>query len=474
MQRNIQKIAHPSTFHNGVRGEVAFLRPNSPKNADFQGETTTYLDDFEGAQALIDIRSSLGWTLASPPVEFLNDRTGIDVGYERAKMAWYTIDPIFYTNQRPSGLSDNDISLNSTRRVFIDEVFTETDIAQGQTQVQSTLDIVYYPNQKGPYNANPSFETETPDAKWGGIMRPLSSTNFEQSNVEFVQFWVLDPYVDGETVDGNAGELVLNLGNISEDILKDGRKQYENGLPASTNNEIPRETIWGQVPSTQSLVYAFDADEANRSAQDLGLDGYDDAEEATIYNGPAEDPALDNYQYYLNREGGILERYLDFNNTQGNSPVTVTNTNRGSTTLPDVEDIDRDLTMNTVNSYYEYRIQIKPNTTIDDQYVTDIREGQTPTLPNGTQLNRRWIQYKIPLSDFTDAVGGISDFRSISFMRMYLTGFSDDVVLRFATLDLVRGDWRTYTNSLQPQVIINRVELRGDQCFRYPVVKRQL
>ncbi|KAB7529228.1 cell surface protein SprA [Flagellimonas olearia] len=438
-----------------LRGEVAFLKPNSPKNADFQGETTTYLDDFEGAQALIDIRSSLGWTLASPPVEFVQDRTDIDVGYERAKMAWYTIDPIFYTNQRPSGLSDNDISLNSTRRVFIDEVFTETDIAQGQTQVQSTLDIVYYPNQKGPYNANPSFETEGPQDKWAGIMRPLSSTNFEQSNVEFVQFWVLDPYVDGQTDNSNAGELVLNLGNISEDILRDGRKQYENGLPASTNNEVPRPTMWGQVPSTQSLVYAFDADEANRTSQDVGLDGLSDAEEQAIYNGPAEDPALDNYQYYLNREGNILERYLDFNNTQGNSPVAVTNTNRGSTTLPDVEDIDRDLTMNTVNSYYEYRIQIKPNTTINDQYVTDIREGQTPTLPNGTQLNRRWIQYKIPLSDFTDAVGGITDFRSISFMRMYLTGFSDDVVMRFATLDLVRGDWRTYTRSLQAEGVDN-------------------
>ncbi|SDQ26471.1 T9SS outer membrane translocon Sov/SprA [Flagellimonas zhangzhouensis] len=435
-----------------VRGEIAFLSPNSPKNADFQGETTTYLDDFEGAQALIDIRSSLGWTLASPPVEFINDRTGIDVGNERAKLAWYTIDPIFYTNQRPAGMSDNDISLNSTRRVFIDEVFTETDIAQGQTQVQSTLDIVYYPNNKGPYNANPSFENETPDSKWAGIMRPLSSTNFEQSNVEFVQFWVLDPYIDGETTDANAGELVLNLGNISEDILKDGRKQYENGLPSSTSTEVPRETIWGQVPSTQSLVYAFDADETNRTLQDIGLDGLDDAAEAAIYNGPANDPALDNYQYYLNRDGGVLERYFDFNNTQGNSPVAVTDTNRGSTTLPDVEDIDRDLTMNTVNSYYEYRIEIKPNTTIDDKYVTDIREGQTPSLPNGTQLNRRWIQYKIPLSDFTDAVGGISDFRSISFMRMYLTGFSDDVVLRFATLDLVRGDWRTYTSSLQPDV----------------------
>jgi len=434
-----------------VRGEVAFLQPNSPKNADFQGETTTYLDDFEGAQALIDIRSFLGWSLASPPQEFANGLQDLEVGYGRAKMAWYTIDPIFYTNQRPSGISDSDISLNSTRRVFIDEVFPQVDIAQGQTTVQGTLDLAYYPNQKGPYNANPGFDG-TPQDNWAGIMRSLSSTNFEQSNVEFVQFWVLDPYVDGQTFGTNSGELVINFGNISEDILKDGRKQYENGLPGGTNTEIPRETIWGQVPSTQALVYAFDADEANRTAQDVGLDGLNDEQEAQIYNGPAEDPALDNYEYYLNREGGVLERYIDFNNPDGNSPVAVSNTNRGSTTLPDVEDIDRDLTMNTVNSYYEYRIQIKPNTTIDDQYVTDIREGVTPDLPDGTQLNRRWIQYKIPLNDFTEAVGGITDFRSVSFMRMYMTGFTDDVVLRFATLDLVRGDWRTYTNSLQPDI----------------------
>ncbi|AKA35546.1 cell surface protein SprA [Flagellimonas lutaonensis] len=443
-----------------LRGEVAVLKPNSPKNADFQGETTTYLDDFEGAQALIDIRSSLGWTLASPPLEFFpgnqlpgsspEDPNNLLSGYGRAKMAWYTIDPIFYTNQRPAGVTDADISLNATRRVFIDEVFPQVDIAQGQTTVQGTLDLAYYPNLKGPYNANPNFVAESPEDKWAGIMRSLSSTNFEQSNVEFVQFWVLDPYVDGEAT--SPGELVINLGNISEDVLKDGKKQYENGLPGVDSNDLVAQTAWGEVPATQSLVYAFDADETNRTLQDIGFDGLDDSQEAAIYNGPAEDPALDNYTYYLNREGGILERYLDFNNPDGNSPVAVTNTNRGSTTLPDVEDIDRDLTMNTVNSYYEYRIPIKPNTTIDDKYVTDIREGLTPTLPIGNQLNRRWIQYKIPLSDFTDAIGGITDFRSISFMRMYLTGFSDDVVLRFATLDLVRGDWRTYTNSLQPEV----------------------
>jgi len=432
-----------------VRGEVAFLKPNSPKNADFRGETTTYLDDFEGAQALIDIRSSLGWSLASVPEEFKVDgENDFETGYERAKMAWYTIDPIFYTNQRPTSISDNDISTNETRRIFIDEVFPQVDIAQGQTTVQNTLDLAYYPNALGPYNANDNFASLLPDQKWAGMMRSLSSTNFEQSNVEFVQFWVLDPYVDGMAT--GAGELVLNLGNISEDILEDGRKQYENGLPGVNSNDLTTNTVWGKVPATQSLVYAFDADEANRNLQDIGYDGITDADESIQgYIGPAEDPAFDNYTYYLNREGGILERYLDFNNPEGNSPVAVTNTDRGSTTLPDVEDVDRDLTMNTINSYYEYRIQIKPNTTIDDQYVTDIKEGLTPDLPNGDQLNRRWIQYKIPLSDFTDAVGGISDFRSISFMRMYMTGFTDDIVLRFATLDLVRGDWRSYTKTLE-------------------------
>lgn len=444
-----------------VRAEMAALIPSSPKNADFEGETTTYLDDFEGAQALIDIRASLGWSLASMPLEFGNDDQSFGSspddpnnllnGYNRAKLSWYTIDPIFYTTQRPSTISDDDISTNATRRVYIDEVFPETDVAQGQTQVQSTLDMVYYPSVKGPYNNNPDFENEAPTEKWGGMMRSLSSTDFEQSNVEFVQFWVMDPYVDG--IANGAGELVLNLGNISEDILRDGKKQYENGLPGVDSNDFVSPTSWGEVPATQSLVYAFDADENNRVLQDIGFDGLDDAREVEVYtNNAGDDPALDNYVYYLNREGSILERYQDFNNPQGNSPVSVTNTDRGSTTLPDVEDVDRDLTMNTVNSYYEYRIAIKPNTTINDEYVTDIIEGTASgdfRIPNGDEVNYRWIQYKIPLSDFTDAVGGITDFRSISFMRMYMTGFNSPTVLRFATLDLVRGDWRTYTNTLQ-------------------------
>ena len=448
----------PSTI--SLRAEMAALKPGTPKFADFEGESTTYIDDFEGAQTLIDIRGALGWSLASTPLAYgngsslygssPNDEENLKNGYGRGKLAWYSIDPIFYSFQRPDGVTNNDLSTNSTRRIYIDEVFPQVDIAQGQTTVQTTLDLSYYPEEKGPYNNNESYTDLQEDDRWAGIMRPMSTTNFENANVEFIQFWLLDPYVDG--IASDPGTLVFNLGNISEDILKDGKKQYENGLPDESGTAISTETSWGKVPASQSLLYAFDAIESNRALQDVGFDGLNDSEEAAIYtsnSGP--DPALDNYVYYLNRSGSLLERYKDFNNPDGNAPVAVSNTNRGSTTLPDVEDVDRDLTMNTVNSYFEYKIDIKPGTTINDPFVTDIKEQLSPKLPNGSQVNTRWIQYKIPLSAFSDALGGITDFRSISFMRMYLTGFSKPVVLRFATLDLVRGDWRTYSRSLTPE-----------------------
>lgn len=446
-----------------VRGEVAYLLPGSPKNDNFDGETTVYVDDFEGAQTLIDMRAPLAWSLASTPLEFVpggelygnspDDPENLKNGYKRSKMAWYTIDPIFYTSQKPSGISNDDISTNQTRRIFIDEIFPEVDLSQGETTVQATLDLAYYPTRKGPYNNSPEadFEGLPAEERWGGIMRGLTSTNFEQGNVEYIQFWVLDPYVEG-TEGGMGGELVFNLGNISEDILKDGKKQYENGLPGVGSTDLVSQTSWGEVPSAQSLVYAFDADTQNRALQDIGFDGLDDGGEAAVFtNNPGPDPALDNYEYYVSASGSILDRYLNYNNPQGNSPVNVGNNNRGSTTEPDVEDVNGDGTMNTINSYYEYRIPIKPNIQRSDRYVSDIKEVERQ-MPNNRTVRGRWIQFKIPVKEFDDAIGGISDFRSMSFMRMYLTGFNEDIVLRFGTLDLVRGDWRTYNRSLQPEI----------------------
>jgi cell surface protein SprA len=451
-----------------IRGEIAFLKPDTPKADQFEGESTIYVDDFEGSQTTIDMRSPFSWYLSSTPErpttgnpvpiydDFGAGSSGLDYGFRRARLAWYSIDPTFYT-QRPAGITNDELSLNTTRRVFNEELFPLLDVPQGQSTVINTLDLSYFPQERGPYNFNPAASNNVlaePDKSFGGITRAINSTNFEQGNVEYIQFWVLDPYVgNGAINDTNSGKIYFNLGEISEDILKDGRKQYENGLPeaGSTTPTVP--SIWGNVPASQSLIYAFDTSAANRNVQDIGLDGLDDNAEAANYPAFASqpDPAADNYQYFLQTNGGIVERYRNYNGLQGNSPIDVSDTNRGSTTVPDVEDINRDNTMNTINAYYEYSIDINNNngslSTPGQNYITDIRET-TVTVPNGT-TTARWIQFKIPVAQPESTVGGISDFRSIRFMRIFMTGFSEPLTVRFGTLDLVRGEWRRYVSSLE-------------------------
>ncbi|MDP5081764.1 MAG: cell surface protein SprA, partial [Winogradskyella sp.] len=440
-----------------VRGEFAYLLPGAPKGTDFNGEATAYIDDFEGTQGAIDLLSPLSWFLSSRPKELPNNISGSDVngienGYGRAFLNWYTIDPIFYSNQRPTGITDDDVSNVYTRRVFIDEIFPQVDIVQGQTSVINTLDLSYYPSERGPYNFDPAAANGTPlnpNSSWAGITRQITSTDFEQANVEYIEFWVQDPFLDNPSSQG--GKLLVNLGNISEDVLKDGKKQYENGLPEDGDISILDPTVFGGVvPQNQSLIYTFATTGEERANQDVGYDGYDDLEEQLEFP-PAfaseTDPAKDNYTYYLNSEGNIFDRYKQYNGLEGNTPDVFTDTNRGSTTQPDVEDINRDNTMNTIDSYYEYEIDMNPsNLNIDNPLINDIKP-RTVTLPNGDERDVVWYQFRIPIADSParTAVGGITDIRSIRFARLFLREFTENTVLRFASLDLVRSDWRRYT-----------------------------
>lgn len=455
-----------------LRGEFAYLFPGSPQGDNFQGQAAAYVDDFEGSQTSIDILAPFSWSLASVPFGYEGMSTDpseniTKSGFRRAQLSWYSIDPIFYGTQRPADVTDDEVSDPRTRRVFVEEIFPQTDIQQGQQQVINTLDLHYLPAQRGPYNYNPAAAGSnilpTPDDNWAGIMRQFSSTDFEQTNVEYIQFWMLDPFQYDPTNPG--GTITLNLGSISEDIVKDNRKQYENGLPDDGGTLLTIPTDFGKVPSNQSLVYAFDTDGAQRTNQDIGLDGLSDVEENQQFGafGP-EDPAQDNYEYFLAATGDIVTRYRRYNNTQGNSPTAVSQDDRGSTTLPDVEDINRDNTMNTIDSYYEYDIPIVNNGgTLESEFISEVRDlGNTagsglPALPNGNPITGRWVQFRVPLRQLEGAgntnyrrIGEINDFRAIRFMRMYLTDFDQETLLRFGSMDLVRGDYRQYTASLKP------------------------
>ncbi len=440
-----------------LRGEFAYLLPGAPKVSDLNGKTTSYVDDFEAAQTRTDIRAPLTWFLSSTPVGLGGELGNNDLAYNynRAKLSWYTIDPVFYSSQRPDGITVDDISSPFTRRVFRDEIFPNQDIIEGQTQALFTLDLAFSPTERGQYNFNPEANggNELPDPieRFGGITRQLTTTDFERSNVEYIEFWLMDPFIYEETSGSNGGVINFNLGNISEDVLKDGRKQYENGLPndGGTDNTIP--TSYGKVPTNQSLVYSFDTEGEERINQDIGYDGNNDFEEGQLFPAFAglEDPAEDNYQYFLQAEGNIVQRYRKYNGTQGNSPVAVGNTDRGSTSVPDVEDINRDNTMNTVDSYFEYNVDIFPGMNIDNSdYITDVKEVNV-TVQNNEVIPVRWVQFKVPISEPDQAINGASDFRSIRFMRMFMSQFDQNMVLRFGTLDLVRGDYRRFLSSLE-------------------------
>lgn len=474
-----------------VQGEAAYLIPGNSRAITKEG--VAYIDDFEGSQTTIDLTQAIRWKLASVPQKQPtlwpegNLFNNLAAGYNRAKLAWYQIDPLFWQNdsRTPEHIKSdkNMVSNHYMRKVDQTEVFPNKSLSNNIITNIQTLDLAFYPDERGPYNfdANPSpysagVDPNTgkllnPASRWGGIMRDLQTTDFESSNIQYIQFWLMDPF-DPEDGDPNhpGGDLYIHLGNISEDILPDGRKSFENGFPTDATITAVDTTAWGRVPTSQTLVYAFNNDPQTRKYQDVGLDGLNDNEELTFFQNfynslsPAAQLALkgdiasDNYHYYRgsdydNAKLNILERYKYFNNPQGNSPTDEDSPEdypTSATVQPDVEDINIDNNQDKKENYYQYRIRLTPQDlqpqNVGKNYITSHIVGEAQT-PNGVR-KVNWYQFKIPIYKPDNVVGDIYDFKSIRYIRLITKGFSKPVVLRFATFDLVRGDWRPYQYSL--------------------------
>ncbi|MGG8496354.1 cell surface protein SprA [Tenacibaculum sp. TC6] len=492
-----------------VRADMAYLLPGSPSGIDVNGTATSYLDDFEASQIPINLNSPQQWFLASTPESqgYKTDgEKNNDLSYNdhRAKIAWYNVDQLFYGNSnRPSSIDENELARDEVRQIRYEELF-DIDLDITQQNLVRTLDLAYYPSERGPYNFNTDIDEvdidapnnkvtlKKPEENWGGIMRPLTTNNFEQANVEYIQFWLMDPYENYSITEQeglppgfnpkdptNHGKLLINLGNISEDILRDGSKQYENGLPedgVKTDGSNVRESAWGFTPINPSILYAFASDPSARANQDVGLDGLSDAEEKSDFNStnsfPAQyrqlaDPSGDNFQFFRGGDldainASILTRYKNYNNTQGNSPTPEQSPETyptSATTYPDTEDINKDQTMNPVSSYFEYEVPLSRtelNKGIGFNHIVDVKNS-TITLTNGETRTTRWYQFRIPVKSGTP-INGITDFNSIRFVRMFVTQFRIPVVLRFGELELVRSDWRRYTQNV-PDTELNNFEI---------------
>jgi cell surface protein SprA len=485
-----------------ISAEAAYLIPGHSRAIGKDGNA--YVDDFEGSQSTIDIRSINQWFLASTPknnpIDFPegNLEDSLLYGYNRARLSWYVIDPLFFRSNSltPPNITADMQSDHRMREVLENEVFPNRELPAGTPPNVPTLDLSFYPSERGQYNydtpdpggtsvsagLNEDGSLREPDSRWGGIQRSLTTTDFEASNIEFIQFWVMDPF-HGDAVQNNpGGDLYFNLGNVSEDILNDSQLSYENGYPTS-NNPLPiLESIWGFYPdpSNFNVVNAFDNSSGSYSQQDIGIDGMTSSQERDFhdawlqdcqnqlsgsgYNKVNNDPSADDFRYFRgsaqdSEDLDVLERYKQYNGYEGNAntatpdgyPIT-------ATTIPNTEDINQDLTLNTIESYYQYKVSLRPadlgESNIGSNYITDSFVASIENLPNGDTKSVRWYQFKVPVKEFSSKYGGIQDFRSIRYIRMFMKGWSKEVTLRFARLELVRGEWRRYTQSLDgPQEI---------------------
>ncbi|WP_394369762.1 T9SS outer membrane translocon Sov/SprA [Candidatus Kaistella beijingensis] len=444
--------------------EGAYLIPGQSKGINDQ----SYIDDFEQSTSKISLKEPAMWGLASKPEKnpepvFSTSGLSDDLSYGngRGLLSWYNIDPRFYGvgGKAPNGINAQAVSNHASRRVQTKELYNSRDFVAGEQLYTNTLDITYFPKERGPYNVNPL--NETPLQRWGGLMRPISVSNFVNSNIEYVEFWMMDPYADGNQF-GAAPKLLLQLGNVSEDVLKDGKLQYENGMPTPNVPSNTTTTNWGTQPNQQPILYAFSTEGEERTVQDLGYDGLDAAGEASKFNtnfvNPVTnlpDPASDDFLFYLSdkfqgtQAASVTERYKYFRGPEGNSK---SNTLEVATQTPDAEDINRDYNLDQNENYNQYTISLDPaNMVLGKNNIVDVKTVEAK-FQNGQTSTNKWYLFRVPVSQFDDkAIGGEADnsiLNNVRFARMLLTGFDQTATIRFGTLDLVRSDWRKYTKNI--------------------------
>ena len=494
-----------SQWLTNVLDKIPFLHLTQPSQISFTSEfaqllageaggtqdNASYIDDFENTKNGIDVMTPTSWFISSVPSlnfkEDYNDKTGLTSGFHRSRLAWYCIDPLF--TRRGSSLTPGHIksdlkqlSNHYVREVYVKELFPlrQQNSYQGATNTLSVLNLAYYPSEPGPYNFNvedlqADGTLKNPQLNWGGMMRKLDTNDFEQANIGYIEFWLLDPFLyTREQPDANeyGGDFYINLGEVSEDILRDGKKFYESGMPVDGSKSFTY-TQWGKIPTQSTVTYAFATTSGSRALQDVGFNGLTDAEEQEFYKSAYldqiqgkvnqavfdsifADPARDNYHYFRGSDwdqmrAPILQRYKYINNPQGNSPDSDSRSESYDTSYkstPDVEDINQDYTLNEYEKYFQYRVSIRPeDLVVGTNHIVDKRE-YSQTWRDNTKSSVTWYQFRIPVDEFESRQGNINDFSSIRFMRMFLTGFKKPIVLRFGTLDLVRGEWRTYDQQL--------------------------
>ncbi|RMG40867.1 MAG: cell surface protein SprA, partial [Methanobacteriota archaeon] len=351
------------------KGEFAYMSPdpNTKKStiSSDGGKSIAYIDDFEGAKRIIPIGVSYtGWRDLSVPDNIPTIPEPLDKDQlmrYKGKSYWYNVLP-----------SD----------VYVENIWgNRKSVAREDRQV-TVLDYVFDPTRRGTYNKNPKLDE--PQKMWGGIMRLLSSTasNLVEENIEFIEF-----YLNLKSVPDDA-KLYIDLGQISEDVIPNGVLDSED----KNQNDLVDE------------------------GEDTGIDGITDAQERALDTlNLGNDPANDNFSFTLTNNPD----YSKINGTEGNAALTDVGR------LPDTEDLNRNFTLDRLNSYFRYEVKL---------------DSTSDFIAGGGDGTQKWYLFRVPLKDFKEKIGDPT-FTLVEYIRFWVSGVQQPLHLRFAELNLVGNQW---------------------------------
>lgn len=445
----------------------------------------SFIDEFEGSKTSISFMSPGRWKLATAPDAIPGvdpqcygnlaspNNCGADQGIpsrilrtdHRSNFTWYTV-PI--SLGRITGASRTVESLP----IAVTDVFPDRDVLR-QDNILQTLDVWYDPTSRGPYNYNMDLRNlleNRPNDTWGGMTAVIPSglDDLTQNNIEFLEFWVMAILPDGKSptmqdVADYSGKLYFDVGVISEDVIPNNLNNSEDGIAERSGNLKPdqfgRSYVYNNIPDLDGQF-----SQETIGLEDAGLDGalnkngIDGTGEDVLFNQFLQqmailyadkpdmlariqaDPSNDDYIYFDSNAMSDQPLHKRFHRlyayTEGNAISK--NDSRAITNRPDSEGLLNGAVVNLENTYFQYEFSFNPADTsslkIGSQYIIDKVDG-------GQQYNT-WYQVRIPLRDFTRAVGGIENLQRVSHIRMWMSGYRQPFTMRFATLELVGNQWR--------------------------------
>ncbi|MFP4228388.1 MAG: cell surface protein SprA, partial [Salinivenus sp.] len=494
----------------------------------------SYIDDFEGFENTFSLQEQLNaWQVSAAP-DSIADTAPLDEDvpgnadnqartYWRGSFGWYQLTE--QIQEQLEGKVEQRGPEEATSLLDVREVF-DRDTRGTANPTLRTLDLYFDPWMRGPYNYTPDLESfvRTPTRVWGGITRrmPEGYTDFSVQNVEFVEF-IVKVYPEDGDVDDDA-MLYLDLGTISEDVVPNERLNTEDGLSLSFNpSELGDLSRIAGSPSQNGSIDIQDG-----RTEDVGLDGlvsytgsgtYDEQLlETNFYSDFVEqadslreaigqlgltegerrrlraevariqdDPSGDDYQYYENDRyfdeedyfprGATLQqrftRYYAGDELNGfetqNQLAEDVSLRRGVARSPNTEDLDGtggNVTLD--NSYYQYAIPLD-----DLREQAETEGGPTDYVVSRVGENQDWYKIRIPVQNPTRTVGDIQDFTRIESIRLWTTGHSAPVTMRFASFELVGSQWRASQPVAEQPVDDGTIMTPGDGELRVASINNE-